>query len=81
MVSEYVANPPGAAVADELPPEAMARVKSETTCETVELVKVENWASPPYAAVSECVPMDRLDVTYVAVPEASVPEPRRVVPS
>ena len=37
--------------------------------------------SPRYAAVTECVPVVRLDVAYVAVPEASVPEPISVVPS
>jgi len=46
MVSEYVAVPPAATVADELPPVAVAKVKSETICETAELVKVENCVSP-----------------------------------
>jgi hypothetical protein len=59
----------------------MLRLRSDTTCETAELVAEEKFESPPYTAVIEWVPDVRFDVAYVAVPEASVPEPRRVVAS
>jgi hypothetical protein len=68
-------------VAVDAPPLATSKVKSDTTCATAELVADKKFESPGYAAVSECVPAVRLDVEYVAVREANVPEPSRVVPS
>ena len=59
----------------------MFTVTSETTCDTAELVTDKKFESPEYTAVIECVPDDRLAVTYVASPDASVSEPRSVVPS
>jgi len=48
-------------------------VKSDTTCETAELVADEKFESLPYTAVIECVPAVRFDLEYVATPDDSVP--------
>lgn len=64
-----------------LPPLAAPTVKSDTTCDTAELVTDEKFESLPYTAVIECVPAARFDLEYVATLDAIVPELSSVVPS
>jgi hypothetical protein len=52
-----------------------------TTWLTAPDVLVARFVVPPYEAVIECVPTDRVDVDRVATPELSVPVPIELAPS
>ena len=65
----------------DVPPVAMSSARSVTTSDRAELVTDTKFESPAYTAVIECVPPVRVDVLYVAIPDANGAEPSSVAPS